>query len=265
MKMKIYLIVLLIISIDAFGQERSFSPGGVSPEIETTKTTETNSNLPTAPVPPKSIESKQIEAALKSEPSWHFGFGLGYSTNTKQTFDSVKLTDNSGTSTGTINYEWENSPELTLSLIKSEPHGWGRAINLTYVTQQKLKGASGTINGVSLTAVITDPAKNESYILDGTFFYRWDSFYLPFGLNYSSHKYTLPSSAIGYSLDVRGGLGAQVGIGFFIDNKFSMEVKSRSLNYNLSSSKPSANNYTGNFGSSYLTSIYVTLKFITGD
>lgn len=260
--MKNYLLLISLISVQAFSQERSFTPAGSTAIEEEIKVQE---KAPEAPVveAPKIIEApSQPDSGNSSK--WRFAVGLGSSTNIKQTFDKVKVSDNSGFDTGTITYEWQSTPEITLSLIKSVSNSWGKSVNFTYVTQQKLTGASYTIDGGGGgTLVITDPAKSESYILDSSWFYRWNSFYLPFGFNYSVHKYTLPTSSTGYSVDVTGGLGAQLGIGFFLGNKFSIEVKSRALNYNLSFKNPSANNYKGDFGSSYLSSLHLTLKFIT--
>lgn len=258
------LFITLLISGSLFAQERSLSPGGPGVPVvpaEEKKANDIKLETPTENIPV--VEEENIKTESRDFARWRFGLGLGYSMPSKQNFDKVKVSDNTGFDTGTYTYEWDSAPQLSLGFVRSSRNNWGQSINLTYVTQHKIKGASYTIDGgTGGTLVITDPAKSESYILDGNLFYRWNSFYLPFGLNYSMHKYTMPASAVGYSVDVKGGLGAQLGIGFFLSNKFSIEVNSRALNYSLSFAKPTANNYKGDFGSSFMNSLNINLKLL---
>ena len=54
--------------------------------------------------------------------------------------------------------------------------------------------------------------------INGGAVYRWDSVYIPFGLNYS-----IPS-VTNSTLNINGGLGAQFGVGYYFNPQFSLEL-----------------------------------------
>ena len=104
----------------------------------------------------------------------------------------------------------------------SRPHGWGMDIGAGYEFPRDIKELTVTgSNGVAtVDPDISGRLSNVLIFLNAI--YRWDEFYIPFGVNYSIP--TIQTNESGTSFEVSGGTGFQAGVGYLILNNFGLEL-----------------------------------------
>ncbi len=187
---------------------------------------------------------------------WRFGLGGSLSLSSKLKFDTVTTTGAVGNLVADLDYSNELSIEIEAR--KLNQMNWGFIGGLTYDAERKLTGGSVTGSGFSVAVNSGDPSKIQATIIYGNAVYRWNQFYLPFGLNVSSIKFT-PSSSYRGSSSVDGGLGGQLGVGYYINNNFVTEAYSRVVAVKLRSTTSSS---TTDYGTGFLSNFMLTGKYI---
>ncbi|RYZ63277.1 MAG: hypothetical protein EOP05_23910 [Proteobacteria bacterium] len=87
--------------------------------------------------------------------------------------------------------------------------------------------------------------------------YRWDAFYLPFGINF-----LLPKVEDGPLIfkNKSGSVGGQVGAGYYVHENFATEFVVRASHVNLGGVASGTNYYS--YGDGYLFSANLIAKFI---
>ncbi|WP_410468739.1 hypothetical protein [Bdellovibrio bacteriovorus] len=166
---------------------------------------------------------------------WRVGLQIGYSPNYL-----VKLsgTGVSGGMPYSANYdlEYQSAVELGINLWDTSPHAWGVISGFHYGAERSVSKA--TINGTSVP-VSSDASKYQTHFLYVGAHYRWESFYIPIAITYGITKFTTAMGA--QSLEVKNGIGALLGLGWFFTDNFAIEYIGRSagteLNVSTASSK----------------------------
>ena len=210
---------------------------------------------------PKEVSKRESEVsktaqAEGNERSWKTGVGISHGSNSTLKFDKITVANSATTMSGDLDYSNVFSAELDIRNMKS--NSWGFISGLTLDGERKLTGGSITGAGVTLTTTATDPSKISTTVLYANAAYQWENFYLPFGFNYSFVKYTPPTSFQG-TFDASGGLGAQLGMGYYVSSHFVSELFSRVVAVKLKST--TASGLAVNFGDGFLSSIQLTAKY----
>ena len=196
------------------------------------------------------------ETKVENSDQWHFGLGGSLSLRSKLRFDTVTATGVTGNLVADLDYS--NVFSIELEARKINQMSWGLMGGLTFDGERQLTGGSITGGGVSLVVSDSDPSKIQATVIYGNAVYRWNQFYLPFGLNISAIKFTAASSFTGTS-SASGGVGAQVGFGVYVKDNFVIEGYSRAVAVKLSSTSSSS---TTNYGTGFLSNVMLTGKYI---
>lgn len=200
---------------------------------------------------------EEPEKKPKVESPWKYGVGLSLSLRSK--FISLN-TSRTGV-TGELNSEldFENSLSLELEARNVKKHDWGFQGGMTLDRERKLEGGKITATGVTVSVTSTsEPAKLQTNVFYGNAVYRWEDFYLPFGLNLSRVNYT-PSPTANEIAEASGGWGFQAGAGYYFDEHLVVEGMVRSIGLKLKSTRDGA---TTDFGNSTLSTIMLTGKYL---
>lgn len=172
------------------------------------------------------------EVTNSSQPMWRFALGLGYNFTGKAESD-LKVTNLSSlvTSSGTVEYDVEPGANLNFEARYMAPHNWGFTVGVDLDMDREIKTGSVTVG--SETVTFTDNSSNpdslSAVILYGNLVYQWEEFYIPFGFNISVIDY----ESTGLNVNSNGTLGAQLGIGYVINNSFAFELFSRAIGFEL--------------------------------
>lgn len=183
-----------------------------------------------------------------SHADWHFGLMLGYSP-----LYTADLTG--GASNGNIiayDLKYEGSSEAGIDIWNLNKHSWGFISGVQLSQERKFK--SGTLNGVTIDPNSPSPTFQTNFAYLGTA-YKWESFYFPLALTYGMSKVNMPP---GYPTnEVKNGIGALLGFGYFFSDSFAIEYIGRSaiIDWNFSNGTTNANTH-GVVGSALLNLKY---------
>lgn len=189
------------------------------------------------------------EVEPKTESKIIYGVGGSIVLNSHYTTSDLTISSTSGSYSA--NYDLSNGFSLDLSAMKAEQNNWGFLGVLSLGQSRKIDG--GAVAG---TAISTsgDETKFTTHTIAGNAVYRWDKFYLPFGLNYNTTTISGDSTIT----SVSGGLGYQLGAGYFIDENLSVDYTAI---HSLVKINGKSGNTTYNYGNGYLTEVHVGLKY----
>lgn len=187
---------------------------------------------------------------------WKFGLGASYSLTSKLTFSSVTVTDpnTNVTFAATTEIEYKNVPSFELDVRNNPQNSWGFLGGLTYDLSRD-QGKT-TVKVGDIISSSSGGGNIQMAILYASAVYRWNSFYLPFGFNYNS----INSSGNGPS-GLKGGVGAQVGVGYYFNDNAVVEVMSRATA--VKADPQTSNDGTlVKLGSGYLSNLMLTFKYL---
>lgn len=210
---------------------------------------------PVMPQPAISPESPTYEKAAR----WRFAVGLGYTMTSKLKFDSGYATSASGSGDISADMNYKNATVISAEARFQPQNAWGFLVGLQVDGERELDGGTLVAGGTTYTMNGGSGAsKIQVSNIYGNAAYRWEQFYLPFGLNLSSFNFTPAVGFIGTE-DSSGGIGAQVGIGIIPSESFAFELYSRVLGVRL---KTTSSSGTADYGYGYFSSILFQGKFI---
>lgn len=178
---------------------------------------------------------------------------FGYDLSSTASFTDGSVSSSSSDFDTDIDFEGGLSIGYEYRMTKKED--WGRAFGITYHSSREAE--SFTLNGSDFE-ITGDAAEITLLRVYGNLIYRWDSFYIPFGVNLTSVSYEPPSSFDG-SVDSTGGLGFNFAIGWFINEKFAIEYGAHSNFWTLE-----ANDDDGtktDYGDGVLATATLSLKY----
>lgn len=203
----------------------------------------------------KSEDNTQLVLDEDTPSSWQFGIGLSLNVLSKLTFGSVTFTNDSNNYKIVLDYG--NSQGLELDYRKLQKNSWGFIGNLSYNLERSVTFLSITYSGGSFSSDVSSPSKIQITELMANAAYRWDNFYIPVGLNYSMVKF-VPASGFSGSHSASGGLGWQLGLGFYTSDNFALELVSKSTLVKLSST---SSGITTNYGTGTMSSTNLMGKY----
>lgn len=158
-----------------------------------------------------------------------------YDTADKAEFEDVKFLSATGNGTGKLNFNTVPSFGIGAEIWKSEANSWGFNAGLSYEPSRKIKSFDLTLNGESGSGTYdTDNPKLDMTVVHANAIYRWENIYLPFGINLASPKF-IKSPGATATMDWKGGVGTQIGIGVHLRESLAFELQARTLNLTFSS------------------------------
>jgi hypothetical protein len=143
-------------------------------------------------------------------------FNIGYDFKTVASFEDGWISTSPGVSLDN-EMEFETGLAIGYEYRISTPNSWGKSFGINYHTERDLK--TWEINGIKAGKVDISVTILSIY---ADLIYRWESFYIPFGVNLSSINYKVPTTDSG-SIETNGSFGVNLGFGWKMDQKKSIE------------------------------------------
>ncbi|QLY24623.1 hypothetical protein [Bdellovibrio sp. KM01] len=194
-----------------------------------------------------------VSLGARAESSdWKVGVGGGYSPNFLVNLKNQETPTSGTTAEKTYDMEYSGASGFSLHIWYAPKNSWGFISGLEYGAERELKKV--TFNGMSTTNFSSSSASRyqQHNIYMGTE-YRWDSFYLPFALIYSTVNFRPATTFLG-SYEAKGGAGIMLGVGWFIGEHFVIEYVGRSSTTELNTTTSSGTTKgTGTIASAMLT------------
>ncbi|WP_413575487.1 hypothetical protein ACLVWU_14200 [Bdellovibrio sp. HCB290] len=185
------------------------------------------------------IANAQMDSEKKSD--WRFGVGLGYSPQLQVKLEGTDTETSTGnTYHNNVELDYKGSASFSLTAWRTPQNSWGFVSGYEYTGQRDFKMA--TINGISSTTALAGSKYQAQNLYVGTA-YRWEVFFIPLALNYSFVFFQPPPLSFG-TVEVKNGIGAHLGVGWFIGENFVIEILGRSAltELNMSSSSGTSKN-----------------------
>lgn len=174
--------------------------------------------------PPAEYKRARVRVALKAS----------YDSGSSMRFDSGKFTTSGIPYTGTANYKMESAAAVAAELVILEPRSWGAIAGFGIDFSRKIKSVdvefSGT-NAVGSFTVAGEPTLT-LYTAYASAAYRWNTLYLPFGLNVTFPSISGAPTAIS---SLQPLLGAQLGLGAYLTDDVALELLFRGRGVNADS------------------------------
>jgi hypothetical protein len=189
----------------------------------------------------------------------HIGVGASYSTSSRAKFDPVVYSNGMipEKTTLEINFSEAVAVEAEIRYLNKNSVGF----ILGAIMDQERHAITGKLS--SKTIVYTTVADFDFKLQVSTYYlsaaFRADDFYFPIGANFSSAQASADTSIFG-TVSASGGLGWQLGLGYYVTDYFILEFLSRKATLNLTGTFPDGS--TVDFGKGGLTNLLFTAKFI---
>lgn len=184
-------------------------------------------------------------------PSWRFGIG-GSLSSMVANFRETKV----GANQSEVLIGYKGGVSLDLDARYMRPQSWGFLGALILNTNREEDTLTETTSsGATFTGTITEKGTISSHSLMANAVYQWDIYYLPFGINMSTYKY---DAKLG-SATSKGGVGIQIGSGWWINDNFAIELWYKSTSVEL---KRTVGTTEYNFGNGSLAQFLVSGKYI---
>lgn len=186
----------------------------------------------------------------------HWGLVVGYSTAKNIKFNNGEYKTGGSTYDFDATIKGQTVPSIGITYARMHPNAWGFSGGLTYEFPRELKSFSVTTSGGTATGFTTGSPKLSIFLIEANMLYRWDKFYLPFGMNISI-PYT---SGGGADHDAFGPMaGAYGGAGYIFMEHMSVEVFARLVGVTIKDDNtPGAE---VDYGSGYLAGVGANLKY----
>lgn len=203
--------------------------------------------------------SKQSEVPTTAQSGFRWRFALGASLDLGATAESdlsIRDISSGQVLNGKAEFDLQNSLAVELDARYLPANSWGFIGGLSVGAKREIESGKITIAGS--TTVVNDsgdPDKLQISILSASAAYRWNQIYLPFGLNYSSIDYDSTSLTI----NAKGGIGAQLGIGFLPNDQFAIEAFSKVVAFDIDYVD---SGLAVNFTDGFVTSLTIAGKFL---
>lgn len=207
---------------------------GAAPAVVVSPPTGSASAAPVS-VPPVAAQATELDERRQSSPvhtptleyergessKWRGHFGLTYNTAGTLSFQDSQFRSGNNSFTGKYDLELEGAPAFTVGATYSPKQSWGMNVGVSTEAKRRIKSQKITVDGSD--AVAED--HEEHYNLRFTHvylnaIYRWENFYLPFGLNYSIVQ---ADKELTQFKHIQGSAGVQFGVGVFANDSVAFE------------------------------------------
>jgi hypothetical protein len=193
--------------------------------------------------------------ALAQQDYFHGSVYLLGNSASSVNFNNVSVSGPGLFATGTLSLNTTPMAGFGAEVWHSEPNSFGWSAGLTWDAPRTISSSDVTTSGYTFHYDYLNPPTLSITTLYGNAIYRFDDLYIPFGLNG-----TIPNFYSGETtLQMSGGLGFQLGIGYHINNNFSIECMDRFETFQMSN--PQASIYTIDYGTGFMNGLQLNLKF----
>lgn len=177
-------------------------------------------------LPVQTAEQKNPTIINKDWGTRHFGVSLHYSVANEVRFNKAFVTTT--TSSGNVEavFRTDNGVGLGVTYARMETNSWGFLGNLIYEPGREISSVKFTGSGGTATANFTNSPRVSFLITEANAVYRWNTFYLPFGINVCAPALHDTQGSI---VSVSSGFGVFLGGGLLINESSSLELFIRSL------------------------------------
>ncbi len=177
-------------------------------------------------------QSNKVEISNATEARWKLAIGLGYNlAGTAESDLRITNTNTNAVYTGTAEFDIDPGASINLEARYLAAHNWGFTAGIDIDLPRDVKSGTVTLGGETVTFSdnTSDPDTLMAVVFYGNLVYKWENFYIPFGLNFSAIDY----ESTGLIVNSEAGIGAQLGLGFEYADHFAFEIFSRALGYQL--------------------------------
>lgn len=162
------------------------------------------------------------EVAPASAPSdWGHYAQFGLDVNTIGSFQDTEA--------GDVDFKFENGFMLGYEYRQIPSQGWGKSFGVMYHTKRDVDKLQ--VDGFTFD-ITSSPANIALLTLTANIHYRWEKFYLPFGINFTSVQFE-PADTFDGSVDSKGGFGINFGLGWVIHDDWAVEYTAHSSSWTL--------------------------------
>ncbi|NJL25368.1 MAG: hypothetical protein HC902_09440 [Calothrix sp. SM1_5_4] len=186
---------------------------------------------------------------------WRIAIGVGQATSGRANFESVKASNGTNSIDAKMEMQFNNATVFAIEVRQLPTDSWGFLAGINYELARKITGGSITVNNVK-TKLSGGSDSIQFTTLYASAAYRWETLYLPFGLNHSLVKYKTNGTLIP---KVEGVIGEQVGIGWTLSREFAVEIHSWINGFKLSSTNSGTSIDTG---VGYIPSLLLVGKYV---
>lgn len=157
---------------------------------------------------------------------------LGYDLRTIAQFDDTYATDGTDSASGfDVKFRFDSGLALAYEYRQAKANSFGFAVGIDYHRDRDADTIEIDSTSLSLTGDVATISFTQLYI---NAIYKWESFYIPFGINYTSATYTPPNTYTG-TLSSDSGIGINFGLGWEVGDKFLIEYGVKSSAFSIKS------------------------------
>lgn len=209
------------------------------------------------PVVQESKVDVQPAQAPPTPTQTQFFIGFGYSLASHLELDDTTYTAGGRSNTWSEAAYVGSAPVVSLGLQYLPQKKWGYEFGASFDFKRKIKNSNTKANNFGTPGLISTGTGISYLTLVANAAFRWENFYLPFGLNYAKPFFNLPGTAVS-KLSYSGQIGGQFGLGVFLDEHFRAEAHYRIMHFRTTET---GTNYQLDYGDIYLNGILVNLKY----
>ncbi len=195
--------------------------------------------------------SAGARSAGSSAGKWRFGLAVSYTLGSKVKFANASAPP----LTGKADFTFEDVPSIEIEVRNLKAKSWGfvGAIAADFGRKIKDGNLTNTASG-DFIYIVAEKEKFQTTTVLLSAAYRFENFYIPFGINYAAYKIT-PSGGFVGETKATGGLGGQIGFGNYFTDSFLFE-----LSYRMTAMKWTEN--VESYENGLLAQTFVTSRFL---
>lgn len=149
-------------------------------------------------------------------------FFLGYSPNYNLKGYGWVSNGGGGFTLTEMTIEFASAMEFGVDFWDTSHNSWGMISGVSTIPDRESK----RVKMIGQTVSATGLKMGSTFLYLGAH-YRWESFYIPFGLTYSFNRIK-SSSTSAESLQVKNGVGAIIGLGWFLNDHLALGLTGKS-------------------------------------
>lgn len=201
--------------------------------------------------------SKNEDLQLDESDALRLSATIFYSAADEMKFNDSYVSSSSGSAFMSSNFKTTGAVGAGVSIAFMPSHDWGASLSANYEDNRELSSVTFSASGATFSGVFTGLRPKVSiFYAETQLIYRWNKVYLPFGINFSAPF--LKDVGNSSFVEVRGTVGAVVGVGIFISPKLSAELFLRSLQLTMDETAGTTN---VDYGRGTLTGASFGFKF----
>lgn len=203
----------------------------------------------------RKIEEKPSTSSEEQDGS-RLGVMLYYTSADQLRFNDGKIDSQSVSFNAT--FDLEKAIGLGLIYTRAHQNSWGFSFGAFFESKRDFKSGSVTKSNGSSSSGSISSTKISFLLVEINALYRFSQFYIPFGFNLSGPILEYQSTTS--TLDVTGSLGAQFGLGYFINDNLAAEFFVRSIGLTMTGDKGTTTEVK--YGNGYLSGAGLGVKYL---